>query len=277
MRIFTFILCGFILLAAGHCSGREKTDHQKGHLIIIGGGKRPQSIMEKFVELSGGPQARIAIIPTASSYFLEVGKEYEQEFLKLGAARAQAFNIHSREEADRDSMVEQLKTYSGYFFGGGDQNRLTEYFLDSKTLQLFHDQYQNGATFGGTSAGAAVMSSVMITGDGNWEVPMKDSVKTTTGFAFMPAVIIDQHFFKRRRFNRLLNVVIENQTNGIGIDESTAIWVKPDDEIEVLGESVVIVLHTRRAGFGEPDSTGLLTARGIELSVYKNNERFRLE
>ena len=277
MRILTFILLGCIFFLTKNCVIQEKTDHQKGHLIIIGGGKRPPSIMEKFVELSGGPEARIAIIPTASSYYLEVGKEYEQEFLNLGAARAQAFNIRSREEADRDSIIEQLKTYSGYFFGGGDQNRLTEYFLDSKALKLFHDQYQNGVTFGGTSAGAAIMSSIMITGDGNWEIPVRDSVVTRSGFGFVAHAIIDQHFFKRRRFNRLLNTVIQHQTNGIGIDESTALWVKSDDEIEVLGKSVVIVLQSRQADFSEQDSTGLLTARDIELSVYKNNERFRLE
>lgn len=277
MRILTFILlCGLIVLPPD-CVSQQKKDHHKGHLIIIGGGKRPPSIMEKFVELSGGSEARIAIIPTASSYYLEVGKEYEQEFLNLGAARAQAFYIRSREEADQDSIIERLKTFSGYFFGGGDQNRLTEYFLESKALQLFHDQYQKGAIFGGTSAGAAIMSSIMITGEGNWEIPMRDSVVARPGFGFISNAIIDQHFFKRRRFNRLLNTVIQHQTNGIGIDESTAIWVKPDDEIEVLGASVVIVLQTSRAGFEEPDSSGLLTTRGIELSVYKKNDRFRLE
>lgn len=264
----------FILCCTCSCSNQEPSS--KGHLVIIGGGNRPLKIMQKFVELCGAQKAKIAIIPTASSFYEESGAKYEQEFQELGAEKATSFNIISKAEADNDSVLQALAEYSGYFFGGGDQNRLMEYFLGSKALKLFHDQYQAGATFGGTSAGAAIMSSIMITGEGNWEVAIRDSVQTSPGFGFIDQVIIDQHFFRRKRFNRLLNAVIQTQSNGIGIDESTALWIKPDNECEVLGQSIIIVLGKKKARFAANDSSNLLTVQGMEISVYKEKDRFRL-
>ncbi len=267
MKIFWLILLSLTLL---FCT-QQQPEPTKGNLLIIGGGKRPDYVMKKFVDLAGGPEARIAIIPTASSYYLESGKRYKETFLELGAAEAASFNILTTEIANSDSIAEALKSYDGFFFGGGNQNKLTEFMLGTRALQIIKDAHANGAAIGGTSAGAAIMSDIMITGDGNWEIAVRDSVVTTQGFGFVQNTVIDQHFFARRRFNRLLAVCVQNRVNGLGIDESTAIWVKPDNTMEVIGESIVIALDTQQARWPEK-SDSLLTARDLRLGIYKHGD-----
>ncbi len=273
---FSYFFLFFLFFLNTGCS--EKQDSQiiqKGHLIIIGGGKRPAEIMQKFVDLAGKDSAKIAVIPTASSYYLEAGEQYIKEFKDLGAGQVKSFNILSQEIANNDSLINELKKYNAFFFGGGDQNRLTEFMQNSKSLDLIKSNYENGAVVGGTSAGAAVMSSIMITGDGNWNVLKKDSVITSSGFGFVKNCIIDQHFIARRRFNRLLAVCMQNNTNGLGIDESTALWIKPDGYIEIVGESSV--LHIDISGYSVSDSTiSLLTGRNLILNIFKNGDLFSL-
>jgi cyanophycinase len=124
--------------------------------------------------------------------------------------------------------------------------------------------YGQGAVVGGTSAGAAVQSEFMITGnekrtggeEGTWEVILADDVEHTEGFGFVRNAVIDQHFVTRRRHNRLIAVVLQHPTLvGVGIEESTAVLVRPDGKYEVLGEGQVIVYDARRAKtFRSPDS-----------------------
>lgn len=247
----------------------------QGHLIIIGGGPRPESVMKKFVELAGKDSARIVIIPMASEFYRESGENYVEEFKKLGVNRVLPLYVLSREEANLDTIAAALKNASGIFFGGGDQNRLTRLFLDTKAFDAIHAVYRRGGVIGGTSAGAAIMSELMITGDGNWEYLCKDSVKVSRGFGFVKNVVIDQHFVRRNRLNRLIAVCIQNRVSGIGIDESTAIWVKPDFHAEVLGNFSIVLLNLQQAIITKTAS-GLLTARKIRLDILKAGDVFSL-
>jgi cyanophycinase len=258
------------------CEG-NLTSNIKGHLIIIGGGSpRPATAMQKFIELAGGHDAKIAIIPMASEYYQENGQDYEKEFRESGVRKAKAFYILDSLSANADSTADSLKLYTGFYFGGGDQNRLTTIFGNSKSLTAFQQRYAEGAVMGGTSAGAAIMSKIMITGDGNWNVLEKDSVKAIEGFGFLTNAIIDQHFVQRSRFNRLLSLVIQYQQIGIGIDEKTAIWVKPNGEAEVMGDGVVLVLDPRRASYPESIQSNLLIAKNLQLSIYHSGETFQI-
>ncbi|MEJ2635471.1 MAG: cyanophycinase [Calditrichia bacterium] len=275
MRYIIGIISALIFAMGFGCSSDAGRDI-KGNLIIIGGGKRPTAVMEKFMELAGGKDARIAIIPMASEYYQESGPEYEKEFLALGASETKAFYIHDSLEANSDSLVQALSRYSGIYFGGGDQNRLTRIFLHTRCMDLFHRKYKEGAVLAGTSAGAAIMSQIMITGDGNWTVPDKDSVMTSQGFGFVKSAVIDQHFLKRQRLNRLLTVVVDNQIRGIGIDESTALWVKPGGNVEVLGNSVVIVIDPSRAKYPPKPGSRLIGAQDLRMDILRPGDRFRL-
>jgi cyanophycinase len=138
---------------------------------------------------------------------------------------------------------------------------------------------------GGTSAGAAVMSRIMITGNelihkdtlNPFVSIMKGNVETVEGVGFLENVIIDQHFIKRKRLNRLISVVLEHPASpGVGIDEATAIIVHPGGTCEVVGEGTVVVLDARRATKIRTDAAGHLAARNIIMSIYRAGEKFSI-
>ena len=247
----------------------------RGHLVIIGGGKIPPAMLAKFVELSGGRDARIAVIPMASEEWKKAGKDYEKRFTEAGAAAATSFAIRHPASANDDRLVAELRGCTGFFFGGGDQNRLTRLLLGTKALAAIRERWREGAAVGGTSAGAAVMSRVMITGNGDWTSLRRDMVPTAEGFGFADGVIVDQHFVKRSRFNRLLSLCLQHRLPCLGIDESTALWVKPGGVAEVIGVSTVLVVDPRGAQF-PPDGGTLQGARGLRLDVLRPGDVLNL-
>jgi cyanophycinase len=230
----------------------------RGHLVIVGGGPIPEAITRRFVDLAGGRgRARIAVLPMASS-LATTGPEKVAELRGLGAD-AFVLNV-KRAEADADSIVKALESVSGIWFSGGDQSRIMTALGGTRSAATIRARYIGGAVVGGTSAGAAVMSASMITGDerriGGDRPPSdssqayitidRDNVVTTTGFGLIGGAIIDQHFVRRKRQNRLVSLVLENPTQlGVGIDESTAILVRPDGRWEVAGASVVVIFDAR--------------------------------
>ena len=231
----------------------------KGSLVIVGGGSRSEAMMRRFVELAGGPgRARIAVVPMASSEAAESGAELVAEFDSLGS-RAFVFLVDSV-QAESPEFVHRLDSVTGIWFGGGDQALLTAAIGGTASLGAIHARYRAGAVVGGTSAGAAIMSDSMITGN---QTPPGDTtgyygdeyptierhrVQVVPGLGFLPGAIVDQHFIRRERHNRLMSAVLERPgLIGVGIDESTAIEVSPDGKWTVLGESEVLVYDARRA------------------------------
>ena len=252
----------------------------KGTLLIVGGGPIPDAIVERFVALAGGAgRARIVIFPMASESE-DAGVAMAEHCRKLGAAAERVVLTHA--EADSESAARRLDGVTGIWFGGGDQSRLTAALLHTPVEAAIAERYRAGAVVGGTSAGAAVMTTPMITGDerkpGGSRPPEKDStdafmtiarenVVTADGFGLLPGVVIDQHHVRRRRNNRLLSVILENPSLvGIGIDESTALEVGPAGAWKVLGESVAVVYDARGAAI-TPKGSSALGAAGVRLSV----------
>lgn len=268
------LICGMVLVAAfvSMVIAGERPD---GNLIMIGGGSVPRSVMETFVNLAGGGEARIAVIPMASSEYRKAGRRYVRGFRKLGVAEARAFYIFDSGDADREDLVKELDGYTGFFFGGGDQRKLTKIFLNTRALELMHRKYREGAVIAGTSAGAAIMSEVMITGDGDWDVLLKGSVDTKPGLGFVDTFITDQHFVARSRLNRLISVCLAHNLPGIGIDEGTALWVKPIGGGTVIGESVIVVVEPNGAGSGIK-SGQLWSARDMGLTVLRPGDNLDL-
>jgi cyanophycinase len=253
---------------------------QRGSLLIVGGGPIPDAILARFVALAGGRgRARIVIYPMASEY-PDAGLELAEDFRKLGAEAERI--VLSRAEADTEAAALRLDGVTGIWFGGGDQAKLTGAIGHTRVETAIHERYSAGAVIGGTSAGAAVMSTPMLTGDerrpGGDRPPEKDSsdafmtiardnVVTVEGFALVPGVVIDQHHVRRRRNNRLLSVVLEHpDLVGIGIDESTALEVGPSGPWRVLGASVAVVYDARQARI-TPPSAAILGASEVRLSV----------
>ncbi len=263
-------LAAFILAAPGRASAAPK-----GYLFIIGGGERDAPLMKRYIQLASEfGTGRIVIFTMASGVPQEVGPELITEFKGNGAANVVYYQL-THDEAMKPDSARILEGVGGIWFSGGDQARLTAALLDTPIHKRMLELYEQGCVIGGTSAGAAVMSEVMITGDekrtdgkeGTWEVIWANDVLRTRGFGFVKAAVIDQHFVVRRRLNRLIATVIENpKLLGVGIDESTAVLVRPDGRYEVLGESQVIVVGARRAKTSKsPD--GHLGAQGMSLDV----------
>jgi cyanophycinase len=252
----------------------------RGSLVIVGGGPIPDAILDRFVALAGGAgRARIVIYPMASES-ADAGVELAADFKKRGAEAERIVLTH--QQADGEDAARRLDGVTGIWFGGGDQVLLTKALLHTRVEAAIRRRYQDGAVVGGTSAGAAVMSTPMITGDekhlGGKRPPSKDStdawmtiarddVVTEAGFALLPGAIVDQHFLRRRRHNRLISLVLENPTLvGIGIDESTALEVPPAGPWRILGESAAFVVDARGARVTPVDAPAL-GATGVKLSI----------
>jgi cyanophycinase len=247
----------------------------KGHLFIVGGGDRDEPLMKRFVELAKGfGTGRVVVFTMASSVPLEVGPELVAEFRKYGVQDVVYYQL-TRDEAMKPDSAKILDGVSAIWFSGGDQALLTAALLDTPIHARMLELYAAGCLIGGTSAGAAVMSEVMITGDEKrtknedelWQTVEADNVVRVRGFGFVKNAVIDQHFLVRRRQNRLLSLVLEHPALlGAGIDEATAILVRPDGKWEILGESQVYVVDARKAAVTKA-SSNRLGAHGLALHL----------
>ncbi len=257
-----------------------------GTLLIVGGGPQPPALVEEFVRLAGGRgKARIAVMVMASDEGLTSGEEKAADLRALGATAVNVWLTH--DQAATDSAAHLLDSVTGIWFGGGDQVRLANVLRDTPTLTAIRARFAAGAVVGGTSAGAAVLSTPMITGDErtpggarppsdsteHWLTIARNDVITQTGFSFVTNAIVDQHFVRRRRSNRLLGLVLEStQRLGVGIDESTAIEIGPDGIWHVLGASVAVVFDARQARITPGSAT--LGASGIRTHILPAGSRF---
>lgn len=204
-------------------------------------------IIKRVVQEMGGVDARIEVITTASSIPEEVGENYLDAFSKIGCTNVGVLDIRNREEAKKPEYEERLRKAQGVMFSGGDQLRLTTIYGGTDFLDILVERYKNdGLVIAGTSAGAMAMSNTMIYQGRSDLAHLKGEVKITTGLALMPDVIIDSHFDKRGRFNRLAQAIASNPScTGIGLGEDTGIIVTNSNQFEVIGSGAVVVIDGR--------------------------------
>jgi cyanophycinase len=251
-----------------------------GHLVIIGGGERPAEVTQKFIELAGGREkARLVIIPLASEDFAGAGRSAVEEFKALGVSQAGVL------PSNPDEGARNLRSANAVYFTGGDQVRLVSALAGTPIPQELHELWRRGGVIGGTSAGAAVMSARMITGEEHGAGPDEERFRSiqsgrvalTNGFGFLTNVVIDQHFIARKRENRLFSVILEMPgLLGIGIDESTAIVVKPDQHFEVIGDRSVMVIDARKARHLRKDANNRFAANDLVVHFLLAGDEFDL-
>ncbi len=200
-------------------------------------------ILERFVQESGGIDAHIEVITTASTIPFEVGESYAHAFSKIGCKHVGFLHIRNREEAQDAEYIERVRKADGVLFSGGNQYRLTTTFGGTNFLGTIRERYQNdNLIIAGTSAGAMAMSNTMIYQGSSQKALLKGEVKITTGFGLLDNVIIDSHFVKRGRFGRLAQAVASNpRCIGIGLGEDTAIVVTEGDNFEIIGSGLVLI------------------------------------
>lgn len=238
--------CALLLVvtAAGGAAGQQ-VGPKNGSLVIVGGAMRDQAILERFLELAGGPDAPIVVIPTAGG-----ADSYEQDwrglrqFRAAGATNLTVLHTYDRAEADTDEFVEPLREARGVWFGGGRQWRLADSYLNTETHEALWAVLEHGGVIGGSSAGATIQGAYLARGDTRTNTVMMGDHEQ--GLAFVKDVAIDQHLLRRNRQFDLLEITqARPELLGIGIDENTAIVVM-GDEFEVIGQSYVAIYDPRR-------------------------------
>ncbi len=221
-------------------------------LVIVGGGERPTQAMARFVLWAGGATSHLLVVPWASIEPKESCEAILGELLSHApgaAACAPLAPLDAKGKAGRlDAQSKarfllDLDAATGVFFTGGDQARIMDVLADVELLRAVRERHAQGVVFGGTSAGAAVMSLRMITGDGDFTVIDGDQVVVREGLGLLPGTIVDQHFVKRQRENRLFGLVLKHrEERGVGIDEDTAILVTSGRHAEVVGKGPVLLV-----------------------------------
>lgn len=210
-------------------------------MIVVGGGGTPSEVVEKAVELSGGPRSIVAILPHASSSE-DRGIGSAEMFLEAGASEA-----YVMEDLTSDETRAFLARATLVWMPGGDQSLIMEATDAAGLTEELRAMHRRGVAFGGTSAGAAVQSGLMITGNAELEAVLAGKTELVEGLDVWGDVIVDQHFIARRRFHRLLSATLDHPDKvGVGIDERTAVIVH-DQRFEVMGESSVLVIDARQS------------------------------
>jgi cyanophycinase len=243
--------------------------------VIAGGGALPEEVAKRTLELAGGKAAKVLTVPLASE--LPDAAEKAVEFWrKHGAESVTALDV-----SDPKAAVAAVRAADLIWFGGGDQNRLMARLKGTGVPEAVRERYAAGAVVGGTSAGAAAMSRRMITGDADNERVAAGDTKTAEGLALWPEAIVDQHFLRRGRFNRLLSAVLDApDLVGVGIDESTAAVVTDGGRtVQAVGKGGVLIIDARKtrppdSKAGEPSSTG--AGAGASLHLLRPGQRFDL-
>ena len=217
-----------------------------GCVMAIGGNEEKrvlrESILAAFVRRAGGEQARIVIIPSASTKPVERAARYTRIFSRLRAAEIRT--IHAELGVTADDR-EAIRNATGIFVTGGHQQRLMEFLRAADAVELIRDSVRAGAVYAGTSAGASALSRRMIAGS----VRKKgaDLVEYDEGLGLIPDAIIDQHFGERRRLSRLISAASAHRLTGIGIDENTAIVWNRDGIVTVEGAGEVTIVNPDHA------------------------------
>lgn len=225
----------------------------KGHLVIVGGGGRTDKITEAYLKYSNSPEAVFLVIGTASETPMEAAESFAASIKKAGAGETRCI-APTRAECNDPAYVDKvMEGVGGVFFCGGKQSRITDNIRGTLLHERLMKLYYDGGMISGSSAGAAMMSEKMITGsrvdhsEEGFKDIAPDMVEVVEGMGFIKGAIIDQHFLKRSRQNRLFSVAFDNpECVCIGIDEATALVVTKGREIEVLGKSSVTIIEPDR-------------------------------
>ncbi len=202
-------------------------------------------ILRRIVEETGGSDSRIEVITTASMIPIEVGKNYQSAFGKIGCTNIGVMNIRNRAEVMESDHFERISNCKAVMFSGGNQLRLTTIFGGTPFLDKLMQRYWEEPDFliAGTSAGAMAMSNTMIYEGNATRAHLKGEVKITTGLGFIDDVIIDSHFEKRGRFGRLAQAVASNPSAiGIGLGEDTGLLITAGNRMEAIGSGMVMIV-----------------------------------
>ena len=260
MRFFTFLFCFSCAVRAA----------EPGPLVIVGGGGTPLAVRQHFVKLAGGKAARIAVLPQASSRE-DRGESSVKMFSELGA------KVFIVEIGNPKAARTRLDEATAIWFPGGSQTALYDDLKKAGLVKYIRARHAQGLPIAGTSAGAAVMSAVMIPIRPKKPGLRAGNTPTTPGLGLTRALIIDQHFVARNRMNRLMSAVLDHPEQiGVGVGEATGIVVHGDKFI-VRGNGSVIVIDARQAKISNSKPGDLQSGSRLSLHILKAGEAFQFK
>ena len=240
MRRTTIWMFVAALVASAAPAWAQQVGPARGALVLVGGNLQDPAIVERFLELAGGLDAPVVLIPTAGG-----AESYDETwrgvdaFRATGATRLTILHTTDRDTANTDAFVEPLRHARGVWFGGGRQWRLADAYLDTKVHEALREVLDRGGVIGGSSAGATILGSYLVRGDTRTNTIMMGDHQE--GFGLLRNVGVDQHLLRRNRQFDLVEVIrAHTDLLGIGIDEDTAIVVQ-GDRFEVIGRSYVAI------------------------------------
>ena len=238
------------------CPSRVAEGETRGWIVPIGGAENKendQRILRRFVEVSGGDEADIVVIPTASKMH-ETGSRYEALFRELGARHVTVMDFDTRRDCQESNRLQRIEEATGIFFTGGNQLRLTALLGGTPVAQLIRRRNASGVTVGGTSAGASILSEHMIAFGDEGSSVIAGSVRLAPGLGLTNRFVIDQHFRERDRLGRLITALAYNPfAIGIGLDEDTAVFIGPDEVLEVEGSGGATIVDASEVSFSSAD------------------------
>lgn len=258
-------------------------DHKRGYIVPIGGAEDKEGtsdILRRFLEVSGGKKTRVVVIPTASK-LEDTGRRYEKLFRKLGADEAKALPVFDRDEAGRDEWLEYIEKANAIFVTGGNQLRLTTIIGGTRIAKAIRRAHARGATVGGTSAGAAILSEHMIAFGEEGHTPHAGKVAIVPGWGLTNRIMIDQHFRQRDRLGRLLTALAYNPfAVGVGLDEDTAAFIDPDRVLTVVGTGALTLVDASElthSSIAEAKEGRPVCLTNVRLHVLTHGGTFDLE
>ena len=264
------------------CPSKVADGDERGWIIPIGGAENKEDnprILTRFLDLCGGEDAEIVVIPTASQ-LTSTGPRYQKIFGDLGAARVDVMDFDTRRDCHEANRLERIGNASGIFFTGGNQLRLSTILGGTPAAKLIRERNAAGITVGGTSAGASILSEHMIGFGKEGASPQADSVRLAPGLGLTNRFVIDQHFRQRDRLGRLVAALAYNPfAIGIGLDEDTAAFIGPDNTLEVEGSGAITVVDASRVQFtsmDQADGSEPVCIIGLQLHILTEGATFNL-
>jgi cyanophycinase len=236
-------------------------------LMLSGGGGMPSSAVLRFCEWAGGSQARILDVTWATGHPDETHADVVATFASCRPTSVEHALRGPFSAATKAAFLDQLHRATAVFFSGGDQSLIMDVLADRELLQELRALYLRGLPFGGTSAGAAIMSPLMITGEGDFSVIDGAAVGTRDGLGLLPGTVVDSHFIVRQRENRLFGLILAHpELYGVGVDEGSVVFVTDGVDAELLAGSQIITVGVLSQ---EPEGS-------LRVRLHKGPEKFRL-
>ncbi|MFY8116315.1 MAG: cyanophycinase [Roseateles sp.] len=260
--------------------------------IPIGGALKYDNhvVWKRIVDEAGGPGARFVVFSTAAANPERSARQIVEALNRQGA-QAQWVPVAPRlkdrdlkSELESPANLELVRQARGVYFSGGAQELIVDTLQPAgeptALLQAIWQVYRSGGVVAGSSAGAAIMSTVMFRDAQDTLRVLKGQLREgreiDRGLGFVgPELFIDQHFLKRGRFGRMLPLMqAKGYRLGLGVDEDSAAVIK-GGQIEVIGAKGALLVDLSQARH-EPQ-LGAFNVRGAQLSYLDRGDRHDLK